>query len=82
MLLAFPGNVPGSFLSLLAHHEPIALVITACFFEMLRIVEKDIWWLQGVPEREIAGLLTILPADWLWAMESVKWMLAAPVYAS
>ena len=67
-LLAFPGKVPELFLTLLEKNDPRALVITAHFFALLRCV-KHLWWLDGIPEREMQGLLTIVPNDWMWAME-------------
>jgi len=64
-LLAFPGKVPSTFISLLETSDPGALVITAHFFGLLRTVD-DLWWLQGMAEREISGLLTIVPENWIW----------------
>jgi hypothetical protein len=67
-LLAFPSRVSSSFMSLLETSDPRALVITAHFFGLIQMVD-DIWWLQGMAHREITGLLTIVPENWMWAME-------------
>jgi len=67
-LLAFPSRVSPLFISLLETSDPRVLVITAHFFGLIPLVD-EIWWLQGMAEREILGLLTIVPEDWIWAME-------------
>jgi hypothetical protein len=67
-LLAFPSRVSTLFLSLLETSDPIALVITAHFFGLIPLVD-EVWWLQGMAKREILGLLTVVPEDWMWAME-------------
>jgi hypothetical protein len=67
-LLAFPSRVSPLFISLLERSDPRALVITAHFFGLIRLVD-EIWWLQGMAKREILGLLTVIPEDWMWAME-------------
>jgi hypothetical protein len=67
-LLAFPSRVSPLFISLLETSDPRALVITAHFFGLIPLVD-EIWWLQGLAEREILGLLTVVPEDWMWAME-------------
>ncbi|KAF8858584.1 hypothetical protein BDZ45DRAFT_725889 [Acephala macrosclerotiorum] len=67
-LLAFPSRVSPIFMSLLEANDPWALVITAHFFALIGLVD-EIWWLQGMAKREILGLLTVVPEDWMWAME-------------
>ncbi|CZR65464.1 uncharacterized protein PAC_15364 [Phialocephala subalpina] len=67
-LLAFPSRVSPLFMSLLETNDPRALIITAHFFGLIRLVD-EIWWLQGMAKREIFGLLTSVPEDWMWAME-------------
>ena len=67
-LLAFPSRVSPLFISLLETSDPRALVITAHFFGLIPLVD-EIWWLQGMAKREILGLLTVVPEDWMWAME-------------
>lgn len=67
-LLAFPSRVSPLFISLLETSDPGALAITAYFFGMIPLVD-EIWWLQGMAKREILGLLTIVPEDWIWVME-------------
>ncbi|KAH6675099.1 hypothetical protein B0J14DRAFT_479519, partial [Halenospora varia] len=68
-LLAFPSRVSPLFISLLEMSDPRALVITAHFFFGLIPLVDEIWWLQGMAKREILGLLTVVPEDWMWAME-------------
>jgi hypothetical protein len=67
-LLAFPSWVSPLFISLLEKYDPSALVITAHFFGLIPLVD-EIWWLQGMAKREILGILTVVPQDWMWAME-------------
>lgn len=68
-ILAFPTAMPAEYISLLECHDPRALVITAHFFGLVTFVDK-IWWLEGLAYKEIMGILTLVPDDWLWAM---KW---------
>ena len=63
----FPAIVPKRFLALVAEKRPRALVILAHFFAFGKLVE-DIWWLRGIPEREVYGVYSILPPQWRWAM--------------
>jgi len=55
-LLAFPGKLSKAFV-LLEICDPRALVITAHFFTLFKFVD-DIWYLQGVPRREVLGILS------------------------
>lgn len=66
--LVFPMMVSSEFVSLLENSDPRALVITAHFFALIKYVDR-IWWLHGVARREILGLATVVPKDWMWAME-------------
>lgn len=62
-ILGFAATVSRGYIELLKHQDPRALVIAACFFAMTRIVD-DIWWLQGVAKREVAGTYSLLPEEW------------------
>jgi hypothetical protein len=67
-LLAFPSRVSPLLISLLETSDTVAVVITAHFFGLIPLVD-EIWWLQSMAKREILGLLTVVPGDWMWAME-------------
>lgn len=67
-ILAFPTAVPAQYISLLECHDPRALVITAHFFGLVTFVD-EIWWLEGLANKEIMGILTLVPDNWLWAMQ-------------
>jgi hypothetical protein len=61
-ILGFPATVSRRFVELIEHRDPRALVIVSCFFAMTKAVD-DVWWLKGVAPREVAGMLTVLPAE-------------------
>jgi hypothetical protein len=67
-VMAFPGMVSPLFLSLLGSSDLRALVIMAHFFAFFTVTD-EVWWTKGVASREVQGLLTIIPKDWIWAME-------------
>ena len=60
--------VPSQFATFLDEGRPRALVILAHHFAMTKACEEN-WWLQGVADREVNGIRSILPAEWQWAME-------------
>jgi hypothetical protein len=67
-VLAFIYWVSPLFLSLLGVRDPRALVITAHFFGLIKGAD-DVWFLKGLAEKEILGIRTLVPEDWIWAME-------------
>ncbi len=74
-ILGFAATVSRRFVELLASCEPRAIMIVACFFALTKVVD-EVWWLDGVAQREINGLLSILPRKWWgkiqWAMEIAR----------
>jgi hypothetical protein len=67
-VLAFIYWVSPLFLSLLGVRDPRALVITAHFFGLIKGAD-NVWFLKGLAEMEILGIRTLIPEDWMWAME-------------
>ena len=65
--IAFSALLGDDFLDALEQRQPIALVIVAHFFALAKMSD-DVWWLHGVPDREIRGIRSMLPAKWQWAM--------------
>lgn len=66
MFTGFPPMVP-QFYELVTENRPRALVILGYLFALAKKVE-NVWWLQGIPEREVRGIESILPAEWKWTM--------------
>ncbi|KAF2489915.1 hypothetical protein BU16DRAFT_471712 [Lophium mytilinum] len=66
-VLGFPVIAPSQFVDLLEAHDPRTLAITAHFFGLSTFL-NDIWWFQGVADREIPGLFSLMPPEWAWAM--------------
>ncbi|EDN96775.1 hypothetical protein SS1G_01701 [Sclerotinia sclerotiorum 1980 UF-70] len=62
-ILGFAATVSRRYIELLKEQDPRALVISACFFAMTRVVD-EIWWLQGVAKKEVAGIFSLLPEEW------------------
>ncbi|KAJ5587014.1 uncharacterized protein N7459_002779 [Penicillium hispanicum] len=67
MFSGFPPVIPIRFQVLVANKVPRALIILAYLFALAKRVE-DIWWLIGIPEREVRGINTLIPSEWKWAM--------------
>ncbi|KAE8324015.1 hypothetical protein BDV39DRAFT_181094 [Aspergillus sergii] len=63
----FPPVVPKLFLDFVREKRPRALAIIAHLFALAKGVE-NIWWLCGIPEQEVRGIDSIMPADWKWAL--------------
>ena len=67
MFCGFPPVVPQAFISFVAERRPRALVILAYNFALIK-EHENIWWLRGIPEREVHGLNSIIPPEWKWMM--------------
>lgn len=63
----FPPVVPKLFLDFVVEKRPRALAILAHLFALAKSVD-NIWWLCGIPEQEVRGIDSIIPADWKWAL--------------
>lgn len=63
----FPPVVPLHFLDLVYEKRPRALVILSYLFALGKKVE-NIWWLRGIPEKEVRGINGIVPPEWKWTM--------------
>ncbi|EKD19012.1 C6 zinc finger protein [Drepanopeziza brunnea f. sp. 'multigermtubi' MB_m1] len=67
-ILGFAATVSRRFVDLMAGRDSRALVITACFFALTKVVD-NVWWLEGVAKREVNGIFSLLPPDWWPKME-------------
>lgn len=67
MFGGFSPIVPDTFLDFVGQKRPRALAILAYHFAIAKKVE-NIWWLHGIPEKEVRGINTLMPADWKWIM--------------
>ncbi|KAG4438077.1 hypothetical protein IFR05_006443 [Cadophora sp. M221] len=67
-ILGFAATVSRRFVDLIGQQDPRALVITACFFALTKVVD-DVWWLEGIAKREVEGIFSMLPEAWWPKME-------------
>ena len=67
LLFAFGAMAPPTFKKLVRERQSRALVILAHLFAVAKAVD-DVWWMRGVPEREVFGIQGLLPERWQWAM--------------
>ena len=67
LLSAFGAMAPSLFKTLVRELQSRALVILAHFFAIMKAVD-NVWWIRGVPEREVFGIQGLLPERWQWAM--------------
>ncbi|OQE25200.1 hypothetical protein PENSTE_c006G03065 [Penicillium steckii] len=68
MFSGFPPVVSRDFIQLVSEKRPRALAILARLFAIGKTVE-NIWWLRGIPEKEIIGINGIMPFSWKWTMD-------------
>lgn len=71
-LMAFSPLIPRRFIDFVQERRPRALVILAHYFALASKV-KSAWWMGETPQREIRGILTVLPPQW---HEYMHWPLA------
>ncbi|RAK78970.1 Zn(II)2Cys6 transcription factor [Aspergillus fijiensis CBS 313.89] len=71
---SFGPMTPAPFVGLVADRRPRALVMLAYLFALAKGAE-EVWWLKGIPEREVRGIYGVLPVRWKgamrWAVEYV-----------
>lgn len=68
MFSGFPPVVSRDFIQLVSEKRPRALAVLARLFAIGKTVE-NIWWLRGIPEKEIIGINGIMPVSWKWTMD-------------
>lgn len=67
MFCGFPPVIPQAYIAYVAARRPRALIILAYAFALVH-EHEDIWWLRGIPAREVEGINGIVPAEWKWLM--------------
>lgn len=67
-ILGFAATVDKRFVQLISSQDPRALVIIACFFAMMKVVDKT-WWLAGIARKEVQGIRSLVPRDWYPKLE-------------
>lgn len=68
MFSGFPPVVSRCIIQMVSERRPRALAILARLFAMGKTVE-NIWWLRGIPEKEVLGINSIMPVSWKWTMD-------------
>ncbi|CAI7637369.1 hypothetical protein N7533_002825 [Penicillium manginii] len=68
IFVGFPPVVSRDFIQLVSEKRPRALAILGRLFAMGKTVE-NIWWLDGIPEKEVIGINSIMPIPWKWTMD-------------
>lgn len=81
-LSGFGPLVPRKYVELLSLQTPRALVILAHYMALVRHVEDQFWWFQGIPEREILGIKSLLPQQWHWLLAWPSAVLDSPLKAN
>ena len=66
--LIFPMIVPPEFLQLVEILRPRALAILAHHISMSKALDAH-WWCYGIADRHVNGIASIMPAEWMWAMD-------------
>lgn len=76
--LAFPATVAKRFIELIEIKRPRALVISACFFALLKRAQH-LWWIGCVPRREIMGVASLFEPGSSW-WPHLEWPLKIALY--
>lgn len=69
--MSFGPLTPREFIISLGERQSRSLVIFAHYMAIVKNAD-GFWWYRDLPEREIAGIKSILPSNWQWAL---KWPL-------
>lgn len=67
-VIAFGHTVPKKFVDLLAEKRPKAIAILGNYMAFVKCIDHY-WWFRSRAERELAGIQSILPQQWHWALE-------------
>ncbi|KAF5554264.1 C6 zinc finger [Fusarium mexicanum] len=74
--LRFAVAVSDSFVDLVVAKNPRALAVCGYFYMIVR-QGRQIWWIDGAPEREFDLVMRCLPKDWRpvmdWAVRVFQW---------
>lgn len=62
-LVAFPVLIPKRFIELVTESRPRALVVLAYYFAIMA-KRKDVWYVGDTGNREVRGIMSILPEKW------------------
>lgn len=76
--LAFPATVAKRFIELIEIKRPRALIISACFFALLKRAQH-LWWIGCVPRREIMGVASLFEPGSSW-WPHLEWPLKIALY--
>lgn len=72
---SMPSCCPSFFVSLVEAKRPRALAILSYFFAMMKLVEHEVQWVQGIAERQVPMIFQQLPSAWrellVWPMAIV-----------
>ncbi|KAK3113756.1 hypothetical protein LTR53_008621 [Teratosphaeriaceae sp. CCFEE 6253] len=69
-LAQFPASISARFTDLVVARTPRALVILAHYFALMKVIEKDVFWLKGIAENHIQVIHDQLPSAW---KERMSW---------
>jgi hypothetical protein len=67
-LYAMPSRIPKAFVGLLERKDPRAMAILARFMALSKLCDGTNYY-SRIPEYEVQGISSLMPADWQWAME-------------
>jgi hypothetical protein len=71
----FPTMVETDFITLVQQQRPRALVILAHYFAYLTDF-RGLWWIGDAGPREVRGIESVLPMDWLdlmnWPLQTIE----------
>lgn len=63
-----PAVVPRGFVKLLEQQDPRAMAILARYMALMKMCDGP-WYCPGAAEFEVHGIMSLMPRNWLWAMD-------------
>lgn len=71
-IVAMTSLLPERFVQLIEIRWPRALAMAMHVFACMKLVEKEVFWMEGIAEHQIPILLRDMPSAWT---DAVQWPL-------
>ncbi|KAI9727506.1 MAG: hypothetical protein M1828_006448 [Chrysothrix sp. TS-e1954] len=59
-----PARSPWRFIELAEEKRPRALAILAYLYASIKLIKTELWWFQGVAEKQVIRISNLLPLSW------------------
>ena len=73
-----PSRCPERFVALVEERQPRALAILAHLFAAIKAIKTDLWWMEGIAERQVRLINDMLPPGWKGVMQWPLRLVSSP----